>query len=146
MVINRNNFWIQTFSFQRITPDIAVNGFVTILFHGTMSFNTEASLVIINSVNGMIPAQCYAITCTNAESLSIGPVEKISMKLKSKYDNFHSRNINLNLLSASCWPFHSDLDMLIFNGGNYCICNVISRTSCLETPETYFTKVHQISS
>ena len=63
--------------------------------------------VSIGSGNGLSPAQCHAITWSNAYSLSIGPLETNFGDIWIELQNFLFVKMHLKMLSVKWWPFCS---------------------------------------
>ena len=86
---------------------------LNVLTHwGRVTHICIGKLIIIGSDNGLSPDRRQAIIWANARLLSIGPWEHISMKISSKYSNFHWRKCTskcrlrngVHLVPASmCW-------------------------------------------
>ena len=66
----------------------------------------------VSLVKALAPVRCQAITYTNADFLSIGPLGStpILVKFESKYKNFPFKKIYLKMSSAKLQPFCSGLN------------------------------------
>ena len=76
--------------------------------------DTYASVkwVITGSGNGLLPVQCQAITWTNADLLSFGPLERNFSEIWLKICNFSIMKMHLKMPSAK-WPFWPGGDELM---------------------------------
>ena len=62
--------------------------------------------------NGLSPIRRHVIICTNAGSLSIGPLGTNFNENLIKIQNFSFRKMHMILLSAKWWPCFTGVDDL----------------------------------
>ena len=68
--------------------------------------------VIITSDNGLSPMRCQAITWTNVDLLSIGPMGTNFSEIRIKIKQFSFTKMNLKMPFANWRPFCLSLNML----------------------------------